>query len=130
MTTLSNINKQQYERIPSIGENSETNSHNLHKEEEKGTAFVYYLVFCVCIGGFLFGYDTGGFYIDITIQFDSFTHKNNSYIWSITAITKGLCNVHSREGMDRRRYNIGCNFWWILRWIGTITKSAQVIACP
>ena len=27
---------------------------------EKPTVFVYYLVFCVCIGGFLFGYDTGG----------------------------------------------------------------------
>lgn len=53
---MANINKQQYERIPSIGENSQISV----LQEEKGTAFVYYLVFCVCIGGFLFGYDTGG----------------------------------------------------------------------
>lgn len=26
----------------------------------KATPFVYMLVMCVCVGGFLFGYDTGG----------------------------------------------------------------------
>jgi SP family myo-inositol transporter-like MFS transporter 13 len=64
MTTLSNTNKQQYERIPSIGENSQIDSPYV-VNEEKGAAFVYYLVFCVCIGGFLFGYDTGGSIINI-----------------------------------------------------------------
>jgi hypothetical protein len=44
-------NKQQYERIPSLGENSSIQQLNVNTEE-KTTLFVYYLVFCVCIGGF------------------------------------------------------------------------------
>jgi SP family myo-inositol transporter-like MFS transporter 13 len=30
------------------------------QETGKATFFVYVLVFCVCLSGFLFGYDTGG----------------------------------------------------------------------
>ncbi|KAI8889435.1 general substrate transporter [Backusella circina FSU 941] len=42
-----------YERLPSLNEQEP------QKQEKKGTFFIYSLVFCVCISGFLFGYDTG-----------------------------------------------------------------------
>lgn len=43
---------------------------SLPVEQEIGqaTLFVYVLVFCVCVGGFLFGYDTGGKAWAIIIQ--------------------------------------------------------------
>ncbi|KAI8982622.1 general substrate transporter [Pilobolus umbonatus] len=45
---MTEVNKQVYERVPLID-----------SKEEPPTFYVYALVLCVCISGFLFGYDTG-----------------------------------------------------------------------
>ncbi|KAG1380579.1 hypothetical protein G6F61_003926 [Rhizopus arrhizus] len=49
------IDRRQYERIDS----SDRTEEELGQSEEGLTSFVYTLVLSVCLGGFLFGYDTG-----------------------------------------------------------------------
>lgn len=75
----------EYERIPSLSELHPQNNLDI-PTEEKPTVFVYYLVFCVCIGGFLFGYDTGGKDIRNTLYVQSVTKLNYYYYSHIRCI--------------------------------------------
>lgn len=63
------------------------NPHEEHldksEKEAKATFFVYMLVVCVCVGGFLFGYDTGGNYITIYVFAENLIcgRLYNSHFW-------------------------------------------------
>ncbi|KAL9551619.1 hypothetical protein MBANPS3_004173 [Mucor bainieri] len=88
-----NTNKQHYERIPSLGDGS--NSFEVDHDAldvvdvEKRTLFVYTLVFCVCIGGFLFGYDTGVISGALQPIQDDFIMSTRQKEWVVGATTLG-----------------------------------------
>lgn len=54
-------------------------SASFEHEPAKATFFVYVLVFCVCVGGFLFGYDTGG----MSLLMDFLLRRKLANTWSI-----------------------------------------------
>ncbi|OAC99373.1 hypothetical protein MUCCIDRAFT_42471 [Mucor lusitanicus CBS 277.49] len=89
---VNNNNKQHYERIPSIGDVSnsfEVDQDALDVDVEKRTLFVYALVFCVCIGGFLFGYDTGVISGALQPMQNDFVMSTRQKEWIVGATTLG-----------------------------------------
>ncbi|KAL7315677.1 hypothetical protein PS15m_004864 [Mucor circinelloides] len=87
-----NNNKQHYERIPSVGDESssfQVDQDILDVDIEKRTLFVYLLVFCVCIGGFLFGYDTGVISGALQPIQSDFTMSTRQKEWIVGATTLG-----------------------------------------
>ncbi|KAI8637281.1 hypothetical protein BD408DRAFT_375425 [Parasitella parasitica] len=86
-------NKRHYERIPSVGDESscsaEADVDIPNADVEKGTFFVYSLVFCVCIGGFLFGYDTGVISGALQPIQNDFTMSTRQKEWVVGATTLG-----------------------------------------
>lgn len=59
-----------------IYDSHEENSDESEKEA-KASLFVYMLVICVCVGGFLFGYDTGG----IRINQEFYLTENSNFFF-------------------------------------------------
>ncbi|KAG1077633.1 hypothetical protein G6F42_024720 [Rhizopus arrhizus] len=87
-----NNNKQHYERIPSVGDEStsfQVDQDILDVDIEKRTLYVYLLVFCVCIGGFLFGYDTGVISGALQPIQSDFTMSTRQKEWIVGATTLG-----------------------------------------
>jgi SP family myo-inositol transporter-like MFS transporter 13 len=62
----------------------------------RASPFVYMLVICVCIGGFLFGYDTGGEYINIHLFV-----KKRVFISVCVVISGALGLLHDEFHMSK-----------------------------
>lgn len=80
--------------------------------------YVYILVVSVCLGEFLFGYDTGGneefFHCKCFLW--PISNTNCSYFWRFAAFTGWVWADRVSEGVGRCRYDARCNLWWTFCW--------------